>query len=39
MQEKGEEPFAFLYHWQDLATICFDLDQDIYLKNDYMFYC
>ena len=42
MQEKGDENFAFLYHWQDLATIpaiCFELDQDILLKNDYKFYC
>ena len=42
MQEKGDEPFAFLYHLQDLATlpaICLELDQDIILKNYYMFYC
>ena len=38
-QEKKDEPFVFLYHWQDLATIsgiCFELDQDILLKYDYM---
>ena len=39
MQEKGNAPLACLYHWQALATlsgICFELDQDILLKNDYM---
>ena len=39
MQEKEDEPFAFLYHWQDLETmsgIRFELDQDILLKYDYV---
>ena len=39
MLEKGNEPFTFLYHRQDLATISgigFELDHDSLLKNDYM---